>query len=222
MGYKRKNARVIFIIGCLFVAAFFIHFRRPVNNIVERPPLAQMFSSFDGWQSIGDSRMDQEIVDTLKLDDYLYRTYSSENGIASLYIGYYNTSSKIGASHSPLVCFPGQGWEITVPEKIDLRQDDKIIHTEKLVVNKGQKKSLLLFWFQSYDKTSSGTFLQKVHNLWARLNSRPEDNAFVRVTVSIADDDIDEANELAVDFATHFYPVFLDYIISQPHSGHES
>ena len=211
MGY-RTNGRLIYITACLLIAAFFIYFRPPAETHDSKIPLSRAFSSFDGWKSIGDVNMQQGIVDALELDDYLFRSYSNDRSVVSLYIGYYSTTAKVGAAHSPLVCYPGQGWEISVPQKINVRKEEGTVNVEKLLVRKGRQRELLLYWFQSYDMTSKGTFWQKVHNFWARLNSNPEDNAFVRISVSIQGDNIDAAYITATDFIQDFYPRFLRYI----------
>lgn len=211
MGYK-VNGRLIYIFICLLVTAFLINFKPSADIHDIKEPLSQVFVAVNGWKNVSDADMQQDIIDALDLDDYLFRTYSKDGRVVSLYVGYYRTAAKVGAAHSPLVCFPGQGWEISTPEKVDAYSESGKINVEKLIARKGRQHELLLYWFQSYDMTSSGTFWQKVHNFWARLNSRPEDNAFVRVSVPIQDDNNEAALKTAVDFIQDFYPHFLRYI----------
>ena len=206
------NGRLLYIVGCLLFAAFIIYFRPPAETHGIKTPLSQAFSSVDGWKSIGDVNMQQGIVDTLELDDYLFRSYSNDHSVVSLYIGYYRTAAKVGAAHSPLVCFPGQGWEISIPQKFKVELKGVTVNVEKLLVRKGRQRELLLYWFQSYDMTSSSTFRQKINTFWSRLNSNPEDNAFVRVSVSVHNDDNDAVLKSAVDFIDDFFPSFLRYI----------
>jgi EpsI family protein len=211
MGSK-INWRVIYVMLCLLVAAGFIYSRPSAMVADSKAPLAGAFSGLTGWQGIGDIQIEKDIVDALSLDDFLFRTYANNGRSVSLYIGYYRTSDKVGAAHSPLVCFPGQGWEISIPEKIKVAWENGQINAEKLIVSKRQHKELLVYWFQAYDKTSSGTLRQKINNYWARVNSKPQDNAFVRISVDIADANIDDAFKSAVIFIRDFYPHFLDYI----------
>ena len=212
--WGKANGRLIYVVLCLAIAAFFIYFRPLAETHDIKTPLSKAFSSVDGWKTIGDANMQQGIVDALELDDYLFRSYTNEQSVVSLYIGYYRSASKVGAAHSPLVCFPGQGWGISIPQKIVFVQEGETVNMEKLLVSKGRQRELLLYWFQSYDMTSSGTFWQKVQNFWARLNSNPADNAFVRVSVSIEGESVDAAYKTATDFIGDFYPRFLGYITS--------
>ena len=206
--WGKANGRLIYVVLCLAIAAFFIYFRPPAETHDIKIPLSQAFSMVGGWKTIGDASMQQDIVDALELDDYLFRSYTNDQRVVSLYIGYYRSAAKVGAAHSPLVCFPGQGWEISVPQKVNFRQEEETVNLEKLLVRKGQQRELLLYWFQSYDMTSSGTFWQKVQNFWARLNSNPADNAFVRVSVAIEGESVEAAYQTAIDFIGDFYPLF--------------
>ena len=213
MGYK-ANWRIIYVTVFLLVAAGLVYSRPSAMVPENKIQLSQAFTSFGDWNNIGDISIQKDVVDALDLDDFLFREYNNDNRSVTLYIGYYLTSSKLGAVHSPLVCFPGQGWEISRPENVKVTWKDGQILAEKLIVSKGQERQLLLYWFQAYDKTSSSTFQQKINNYWARLNANAEDNAFVRVSVPIQNDNDDVAFQTAVRFIQAFYPNFLRYITS--------
>lgn len=211
MGNK-TNRRLIYIVVCLLVAANFIYFVPSAEIHDIKNPLSSVFENINGWKNVHDTVIQQNFVTALDLDDYLFRNYSKDHQVVSLYVGYYRSTLKVGAAHSPLVCFPGQGWEISAPVKVDAESESGKIKAEKLIVKKGQQHELLLYWFQSYDRTSRGTFMQKVNNFWARLNSKPEDNAFVRVSVPIRENNTEGALDNAVEFVQDFYPHFLRYI----------
>ena len=213
MGHK-ASWRIIYVTIGLLVAAVLIYSRPAALEPENKVLLSKEFKSFGGWNGIDDVKMQKDVLDALELDDFLFREYSNDNRIATLYIGYYLTSNKLGAVHSPLVCFPGQGWEISKPENVTIAWKSGRIGAQKLVVSKGQYKQMLLYWYQAYDMTSGGTLRQKINNYWARLNSKPQDNAFVRVSVLIQDDNYDAAYQTAMHFVQSFYPDFLQYITS--------
>ena len=75
--------------------------------------LDEAFSSIGPWSTLEVLGFDQKIVDALQLDDYTHRTYSNGEDTVWVYVGYYLTDRSIGAAHSPLVCYPGQGWLIS-------------------------------------------------------------------------------------------------------------
>lgn len=194
------------------IAAFFVNFFS--SEAVHRPKsiLKEVFSDLDPWKGIGDTQIEAFTVEALNLDDHLFRTYRNGHHKAVLYIGYYRTTEKIGEAHSPLVCFPGQGWEISIPENLTLQTDAGEINLVKLIANKGNHRELLLYWFQSYDKTTGSTFWQKILNLRSKLYSHPEDNAFVRISLPIQADNFDDVYLEAINFIQVFYPQFFSYM----------
>ena len=82
----------------------------------------------------------------------------------------------------------------------------------RIIAAAPERKELLIYWFQAYEKTSPGEFLQKINALLAKFIDGREDNAFVRVTVPMKNIDVDQAYRIGVDFIKAFYPRFLEHI----------
>ena len=138
---------------------------------------------------------------------------SRKNGDrAFLYIGYYLTSKNVGAAHSPLVCFPGQGWLLTDFEEKSLDTTIGNINLMTIVASTPQNKQLLIYWFQAFEQTSPGTFMQKINLIRSRLINGREDNAFVRVTVPLDKKSVDQAYAIGADFIRAFYPDFHKHL----------
>ena len=213
MGSSRRNA-LIYMILCLSLTAAFLHARSSGHEVSPKTPLAKVLAVVPGWSTEGEIPLDLEIVTSLDLDDYLYQTYAKDAAYISLYIGLYRTGEKVGAAHSPLVCFPGQGWEISKPDGIELETAGGTIHLASMTASKGLHKELLLYWFQARDKTSRGTFQQKLYNFLEGLHRGPTDNAFVRVSIPISENDLEKQRQAAFDFIRDFYPLFLRHITS--------
>ena len=83
-----------------------------------------------------------------------------------------------------------------------------------MIAQRGQQKELIIYWFQSYDQTNLDTLSQKISSLWGKILNNREDNAFVRITVSIGDRPVEECKEVAFRFIRAFYPTFLNHIVS--------
>ena len=81
-----------------------------------------------------------------------------------------------------------------------------------MLITQGQRKELILYWFQAFDKTSAGTLLQKIHTFWTSFRYHREDNAFVRVSIPIHNQTKQEAFSTGIRFIEAFYPTFLEYI----------
>lgn len=165
-----------------------------------------------GWKGNGPTLLDNKVMESLELDDYINQSYSNEIETVSLYVGYYLTAKKVGAAHSPLVCFPGQGWQVSDTGRESAKVGDHDIDVSVMVVSRGDVKDLIIYWFQAFDKTSSGTFLQKMQMLWSKIIHSREDNAFVRVSVSMNGRSKQDARNAGLKFINVFYPRFLEYV----------
>jgi len=207
-----KPHKLVILIICFGLTSILIY-RSPTSRPVSKQvPLAQALEDIQGWSVVGNTPLDQKIVKALELDDYVNHSFTNGNDTISLYIGYYLTSKKVGAAHSPLVCFPGQGWVFSKAENKFLTVQGNNVRLMSMIVTRGQIKELVLYWFQAFDKTSPGTFFQKVHVLFAKFFHSREDNAFVRISISVGEKSLPECRETVFEFIRSFYPIFLNYV----------
>jgi len=207
-----KAYKLVILILCFALTSVVIY-RHPSSKAVEKKiPLSQALSDINGWVMRGYTPLDPTIVKALELDDYINQNYSNGNNTISLYIGYYLTTKKVGAAHSPLVCFPGQGWVVSNTKDESLTIGGHHLQLASMVIDMGQRKELVLYWYQSFDKTSSGTFLQKIYALWAKFLNRGEENAFVRISISMDRQSIEKVFITGAEFINAFYPRFLKYL----------
>ena len=211
MGHISRS-RIIVAVICFGIVAIFVYWEPDVNIAKKERTLAESLEDIEGWENSGLIQIDQRIVDELKLDGYVNNFFSNSEGVVSLYIGYYSSSQKVSAAHSPLVCFPGQGWDLSDFEEKSVKVGDHTVNLMRIIAAAPERKELLIYWFQAYEKTSPGEFLQKINALLAKFIDGREDNAFVRVTVPMKNIDVDQAYRIGVDFIKAFYPRFLEHI----------
>ena len=203
----------LIILTALFALTALLVYGGPSSRASKKGmPLAKALSNIPGWTMAGSSPLDDKIIKALKLDDYVNAVYTDGKHTVSLYIGYYLTSRNVGASHSPLVCMPGQGWAVSEMKISPLSVQGHKISLAGMVIEKGEDKELILYWFQATGKTSSGTFVQKLYALWAKAVKHGEDNAFVRVSIPMEKNSLLRAQEIGAVFIRDFYPQFLSYV----------
>jgi len=212
LGARVSKRRIIVVIACFLISSIFVYWQPHVAPAKKGVPIGRVLANIDGWQDSGVIPLEAKIVQELKLDDYANNYFSNSRDRISLYIGYYLTSKEVGAAHSPLVCFPGQGWLLSNFEKRTLKVGENDINLMVIVASTPEKKELLVYWFQAYERTSPSTFWQKIYVLLSKYTDRREDNAFVRVTVPMDKNTEKEAYETGVRFIQAFYPVFLNYV----------
>jgi EpsI family protein len=211
-----KNSKTAILSICFLIVAAFVHATPKPSIVIPALSLNDSLGFLDGWKE-SKIPIQDEIVKSLELDDYLYRFYQQGSDGVSLYIGYYYSKRKLGAADSPLVCIPGSGWKISNLRKIQHAKEGTIQYPEEMSVmriEKGETKELVVYWFQAYDRATSDTFRQKVATLIQKVRKGKEANAFVRIIVPIRDGGEQEAYDVARKFIQAFYPRFLDYITS--------
>ena len=208
--------RKLIILVVLFLPVTFLIYTQPEQRAKTKSvQLSQAIANIEGWQPVGHIPLDSKVIESLRLDDYVFMDFTNGQNIISLYIGYYLTTEKIGAAHDPLVCFPGQGWKVS-----DTRQKVAVLKNHghstlqyaTMAVQKNQQNQLILYWFQSSDTSSSNTFFQKLSAFKNRLQSKDGGNAFVRISISSSAIPIENAESIALDFIQAFYPVFIEYV----------
>ena len=205
------------IILCLLGVSVFIYWPGSASTVEKKTrSLASAVAHIPGWRMTIMEPLEKNIVDALYLDDYVNQSYTDGKRHVSLYIGYYYSAKKIGAAHDPMVCFPGQGWEVSDKKKgnlvIDAMGEEKISYAS-MNVKLGLRNNLILYWFQSHDQTNADTFSQKINLLVKKILRQGENNAFVRITVPVDKNSSEsEAKETILSFMKSFYPVFLAYV----------
>ncbi|MBN1832697.1 MAG: EpsI family protein [Deltaproteobacteria bacterium] len=161
---------------------------------------------------------DENVIAALNPDKTIYRNYyKNENPAITLFIACYNTVEKADLSHSPIVCFTGQGWDITETntEKIDIGSiENNIVKINQIVQKKADTTMITFYWYQSKDRAFNNRGLQKLYLFLERLLGKSEKNAFVRLTVTIPGGMSNgKAHILLDEFTKKLYPVLREYFI---------
>ena len=113
-------------------------------------------------------------------DKIVYKSYHRDGRPpVTLFIGYYKTLEKADLSHSPIVCFAGQGWEIENTTKKEISID--LPDTPKIRVNQMTQKKLnatmvALYWYQSAYRASTNRGIQKLSLFLDKLWGKPDHN----------------------------------------------
>ncbi len=207
----KADIRFILAVVILSVVSIFVYVN--VFSIPKDVPTRkkELPSKISDWTA-KNVKYDQELLKVLFADRIIYKTYhdGSNNPSITLFIAYYKTLEKADFSHSPIVCFTGQGWEIQKKDKIEIpidRSDIDKIKVNQLVQNKLGTNMITLFWYQSANHAFANRGIQKLSMFFDRLFGKPDDNAFVRVTLVVPRGE--ELKEVAVylyRFVRQLYP----------------
>lgn len=216
----QNNKVSLLVLGAIFAAtALFVHWFSQPTVIADKPSLARVFAEIDGYRSLRPQLLDDKSINMLSLDDYVFRNYQGSDGIVNLYIGYYYSSDKAYAAHSPLVCYPSQGWQVdTRPTASTLTVGPHTIAYEEIITSYRNNRELVLYWYQARDFTNNKVYRNKISMGYNKLMHNDEQHGFVRVSVAMGDGSYETAKKAATDFIGAFYPMLMAYVTAS-HDG---
>ncbi|HET6979200.1 MAG TPA: EpsI family protein [Pyrinomonadaceae bacterium] len=181
---------------------------------VERKELNAFPSTIGVWQKTGnDQIIDDATMKVLRASDYLLRDFRKVDGsIVNLYVGYYDTQRSGATYHSPLNCLPGSGWILSQPGTAMISlPDGSSFGANKYVIQNGDYKSLMIYWYQGRGRNVASEYWGKVYTIYDSVRLRRSNGAMVRVTVPIGNSEAD-AEKSAVEFASVASAVLPEFV----------
>jgi EpsI family protein len=157
---------------------------------VNRKQLKDFPDQLGEWQkNKPDQTIDEPTMKVLRASDYLLRDYQRPDGqAANFYVGYYATQRDGASYHSPLNCLPGSGWTLSNPDTVTISlADGTSFVANKYVIQNGEYKSLMIYWYQGRGRAVASEYWGKVYTVIDSVLRRRSDGALVRVTVPLSD-----------------------------------
>jgi EpsI family protein len=178
-------------------------------------PLSDMPRNVGVWKFAQEGVVDPETQDVLKADDLLNRYFvdpSSGTGV-NLFIAAFRSQRNGKTPHSPKNCLPGNGWTPLQSEVLSLDVGRGApISVNEFVVEHGDNRSVVLYWYQSRDRAVASEYKAKFWVIADAIRYNRTDTALVRVVVPIVDRDQDRATRTAIDFVKAFYGTIREYL----------
>lgn len=200
----------MFLVVCIFVYGYPMH--TPIRKM---RPLSDYLKHINGYETLNQIKMTEDNLNMLDLDDYIFINFKRNGVNVNLYIGYYYTSNKAYAAHSPLVCYPSQGWKVErkpITAMLDL--GDYRINYEEIVTSFGQAKELVLYWYQAGLHTNTIVYRNKISMGYNKFTKNDEQHGFVRISIPFTGASYADVKKTAIDFMKAFYPRFIEFINS--------
>ena len=142
------------------------------------------------WTSVQEPPLTKRELEVLGVSDYVTRAYfAPQRTGVGLYIGYWQSQRQGSSIHSPQNCLPGAGWEPVSQSIIsfaDPRTPDTPYQANRYVVQKGNDRILVLYWFQSHGRIVASEYWSKFYLVTDAMRLDRSDGAIVRLTAPIA------------------------------------
>ncbi len=150
--------------------------------------------------------------EVLQADTTTLRLYRGPEGdLFWLFVAYFESQEYGSQMHSPKLCLPGGGWRIESHEPFNLllpSGDTKTIN--RLIIVQQDSRQLMYYWYQTRGGALTNEFAVKWDLAVNSLLFRPTDAAFVRLTLPLANDDLEAAGTKAIRFLNSFYPYLME------------
>lgn len=218
MDWKRQRPLLACFVVLLVVAPFLLQ----LDERQESPPARESFAHFPlfnkGW--IGrEGSLDDEVLDTLKLTDYIKADYIyNRAGLpVNFYVAYYDSQKKGASIHSPRSCIPGGGWRISGLKELTIdgvqHPGGQSLKVNRVEIRKGDSAQLVYYWFDGRNRDITNEYMAKWFIFWDSLTRSRTDGALVRVVTPVPDAaQMVEAEERLHKFLHDFYPLLPEYI----------
>ncbi|HET9370995.1 MAG TPA: EpsI family protein [Vicinamibacterales bacterium] len=204
--------RVVIVLVCLLLAGVAVIRADRQENVPLRESFAEFPMLFGDWRGKEMPPMAPEVEKVLGADDYMTRVYYADGrpGVG-IFVGYWQSQRQGDTIHSPLNCLPGAGWQpisagmISMPDPRPGATAPMVV--QRVVIQKGLDKQLVLYWYQSHGRIVGGEYWGKFYLMYDAMRLNRTDGSIVRVTTPIAS--TAEGEALAEDNARNFITEML-------------
>jgi exosortase D (VPLPA-CTERM-specific) len=216
--YRELPSQWLFAGVLLLATAISSHFLTTRSEIhPQRTAFASFPIKLGDWQGRHNS-IEKVFLDELKLDDYILADFVKDTtSTINLYVAYYASQRAGESAHSPRSCIPGGGWRIQsisayIPDGVMVNGSPLTVN--RLVIQKGDTKQLVYYWFQQRGRIITNEYLVKWYLFWDALTRNRTDGSMVRLTTLVppngniadADSQLTAFTEKAVGALNNYIP----------------
>jgi EpsI family protein len=206
------RTRILVTFVVLLLAAGVVARADRTEPVAARMSFAAFPMEIGEWHGVPDAPFTKQVLDVLRVDDYVTRTYfGPDHSAVGLYVGYWRTQRQGDTIHSPLNCLPGAGWEPISHATIHFagvggsaEQDQSI---NRYVIQKGIDRQLVVYWYQSHGRMVASEYWSKFYLIADAVRLNRTDGAIVRVIATLPEDP--DAARHAEDSAMRFVNVLV-------------
>ncbi|OQK17047.1 exosortase D [Methyloprofundus sedimenti] len=207
----RKSSRPLYAIIVLLAVCVVV-----VNSLDTREEITPERKSFPefpdhiaDWTG-GQNSLETNVINALQLSDYIMSDYSKPDSLPiNFYVAYYQSQRKGVSPHSPRVCIPGGGWQISGISRTVVNS----VPVNRIVIKKGPNKELVYYWFQQRGRLIANEYVMKWYLFEDALLLNRTDGALVRITTPVGKmENIADADKRLTGFLQELMPVLPEYL----------
>ena len=218
----RPSAHLMGATAAIFAASLLWNpFTPPEAPDIKRDPFLLFPHKLGDWRVRQNQSLPDEITRILRADDYLSVNIASDKHRqpVDLFVAWYLDQGK-AEIHSPEVCIPAGGWEMSEIESTNLTLDlgDRNISfpVNKAVIQKGLSRQLVYYWFDQSGRRLASDYAAKAYLIVDALNRGRTDGALVRFITPIGpEESVEAAGERLTDAIKNTMPTLPQFIATE-------
>jgi exosortase D (VPLPA-CTERM-specific) len=155
--------------------------------IPERASFVTFPATLGAWQGHASS-LEPQVEQFLGPTDYIISDYSRPDGRGvNLYVAYYASQRDGLSPHSPQMCIPGNGWQITQIERTSYRDPDSdtTLWLNRAVIERDSDRQVVYYWFDERGRRVTNEYMLKWYLLKDAIHLNRTDGALVRLTTAL-------------------------------------
>ncbi|MDQ7250225.1 VPLPA-CTERM-specific exosortase XrtD [Dongia sedimenti] len=214
-GTASKSA-IAALLVVVATAAVFPMLKLPDATAPARAEFSHFPRNIDRWSGT-DLAVDAVALDSLKPTDYLSVNFVdlAQKQAVALWVAYYSTQEIGEAIHSPRICIPAGGWRISEirPVTVTLADEAGALTVNRAIIQKGNEKALVYYWFQGRGRIEANEFVVKLHLMGDAMLRQRTDGALVRLVTPILETEQVAASEQRLQsFLAELRPQLTPYL----------
>lgn len=179
---NNKNFAIVTVILAVVAVAGIISYLPARIDAASKTKVSDFPMVIGDWTA-KDIPVDDKTYEILETRNLIVREYNNLKGDkVFLYIVYSEDNRKV--SHPPEVCLMGSG--ITVTDKTSIKVGNSI-KASKLLVEKGNNKEFILYWFKAGNLSTDKYLTQQLKIVTDRLFGKRTSGALIRVSCDVKD-----------------------------------
>lgn len=212
-----SRGMVVAVALSLLVSGAFV-FTPPAEEVtIARSGFADFPDDIGQWSGRSDA-LDAATEAVLGADDYINATYykPGEPGGVNFFSAWYAKQTEGSGIHSPEVCLPVGGWEVSAIEPVEITIPGEAARTfpvNRAIIQKGLSRQLVYYWFEQRGKRLTNDYVAKAVVVYDSLVMGRTDGALVRFVTPVLPDEPDEAADARLQgFMAELLPKLPKYI----------
>ncbi len=221
--HVRPSAALLGSTVVFAVAAFLWNpLTTPEPPRIARDPFLVFPRSLGDWRGATHPDLPRKISEVLAADDYLSMGFEAPGMAApvDIFVAWYRDQGR-AAIHSPEVCIPAGGWEMSGIEARDVTIDaggqTVVIPVNRAIVQRGLARQLVYYWFDQGGRRLASDYAAKFYLTLDALRTGRTDGALVRfITPIVPGEDIAAAEARLATMIGETLPVLPRFIATAP------